>query len=295
MYRILFYILLLLPVCGFSQADTAYVAPYPQKFMATGFVANNLLMLSHGEKEYSPNNPLLAGAGFSVKNTVISVRLSQGVANLQGSEYGKTRITDFQIHNYGRKFITDVFIQNYRGFYNEGTDITLYPDLRVRQIGIEGSYLFNGGRFSAKAAFEQSERQVLSAGSWILGGGAYLLHIESGSGDPFIEGGSVDNLQIGINGGYAYSWVADRHWLLSGMVTGGLSLGRDLGLGTGAPVKVYPTALARGAASYSKKNWAAAFTMLISNRMLYAADNKDFTITSLGFQLSYVKHFDRIF
>lgn len=203
MYRILFYIVLLVPVCGFSQADTAYVAPYPQKFMVTGFTGYSLLMLSHNEKEYSPNNPLLAGVGFSVKNTVISVRFSQGVANLNGSEYGKTRITDFQVHNYGRKFITDIFIQNYRGFYNEGPPITLYPDLRVRQIGIEGSYLFNGQRFSAKAAFEQSERQLQSAASWVLGGGAYLLRVQSGGDEPYIEDGAIDNLQFGVNGGYA--------------------------------------------------------------------------------------------
>jgi hypothetical protein len=293
MYKLSYLFLILLPLFCFAQADSAYVAQYPQKFMVSGFVANNFLILSHGEKEYSPNSPLLAGAGFSIKNTVISLRLSQGVANLEGSEYGKTRITDFQIHNYGRKFITDIFIQNYRGFYNEGTGITLYPDLRVRQIGAEGSYLFNGGRFSAKAAFEQSERQLQSAGSWILGGGAYLLRIESGAGEPFIKGGAIDNLQFGVNGGYAYSWVVDEHWQLSGIATAGFSLGHDLGSGDGPPLKVYPTALARGAASYSKNNWAVAFTMLINNRLLYAADGIDYTITAAGFQLGYIRHFDK--
>ncbi|KOS08033.1 hypothetical protein AM493_19745 [Flavobacterium akiainvivens] len=284
-----------MPLFCFSQADSAYVAPYPQKFMATGFVANNLLMLTHGEKEYSPNSPLIVGAGFSIKNTIVSVRFSQGVANLQGSEYGKTRITDFQLHNYGRKFITDVFIQNYRGFYNEGSAITLYPDLRIRQIGAEGSYLFNGGQFSAKAAFEQRERQLLSAGSWVLGGGVYLLRLESGAAEPFIEGGRIDNLQFGANGGYAYSWVVNEHWQLSGIATAGLSLGHDLGSGDGASLKVYPTALARGAASYSKNNWAVAFTTIINNRLLYASGDEDYTITSIGFQLSYVRHFDRLF
>lgn len=54
-------------------------------------------------------------------------------------------------------FIVDLFYQNFKGYYQQqGQEITRYPELSVRQIGAEGSYLFNGNKFSAKAAFDLS-------------------------------------------------------------------------------------------------------------------------------------------
>ena len=98
--------------------------------------------------------------------------MGYAVADLQGKEYGKTKVLDFQIHNYGRNFIADVFVQNYKGFYTEKRKtITLYPDVSVRQIGAEGTYLFNGKTFSAKAAFQHSEKQLQSTGSFAIGVG----------------------------------------------------------------------------------------------------------------------------
>ena len=47
-------------------------------------------------------------------------------------------------------------------------------NLALRQTGIEYTHIYNHRRFSARAAFEQSELQIRSAGSFLLGGGIYL-------------------------------------------------------------------------------------------------------------------------
>lgn len=286
---------LLFAVCsGFAQrVDSLYIAPYPQKMSISPFVANNTLLVSNNDVEYSPNNPITVGVGFSIKNTVVNARLSYGVADLLGKEYGKTKVVDFQLHNYGRKFIIDVFIQNYKGFYNEDKqNITLYPDMAVRQIGAEGTYLFNGGQFSAKAAFQHSEKQLQSAGSFAIGAGLYNYRMHLGEILPDFGDEYVDNIQFGANAGYAYSWVVNKYWLLSGMITAGANVGNNPDNLKNIKLNVYPTAFARGAAAYSKNDWSVAFSMLIQNKLVYATKGNEFSVASLGMQFMYVKRFD---
>jgi len=284
---------LLAPALYCRAQDTLFVAQYPQKMTASVYVANNSLLLGSDTKDYEPNSPLTVGVGFSIKNTVVSARLGYAVADLQGKEYGRTKVLDFQLHNYGRNFIADVFVQNYKGFYTEKRKtITRYPDISIRQIGAEGTYLFNGKEFSAKAAFQQSEKQLQSAGSFAIGGGVYVYHLHLGDELPSLNEKYLDNIQVGVNGGYAYSWVVNSNWLLSGMATLGLNVGNDPESLKDVKLKVYPGVFSRIAASYNKLGYSVAFSMLIQNKLLYSGQGDTFTVTSLGMQLAFIKRFD---
>ena len=79
-------------------------------------------------------------------------------------------ITDFQIHRYGKKVLIDGYYQDYRGFFLErkNKEYILFPDLAVKRWGVEGTYVLRNKRFSMRAAFEQSEKQIKSAGSMLL-------------------------------------------------------------------------------------------------------------------------------
>jgi hypothetical protein len=280
-----------------TAADTAYIGHYSQKILLGGYVATNAVLLTTAGKNYYPNNPFNVGVIFALKNTVINAMFDYGVVSLKSKAYGKTRLTDFQIHNYGRKLMVDLFIQQYKGFYNsdlKGREIVRYPDLSVSQIGGEGTYVFNGDKFSNKAAFEQSERQRQSAGSVILGGGVYLYKIGLDSNMTIAGNSPFRNFQIGLNGGYAYSWVINDCWLLSGMAKVGASGVNEPQLAGDRKIRIYPTAFARGSAVYQKSTWAVSFLMLINNKSVYAYQNHT-QITSVNFQLAYVKHLDRIF
>lgn len=276
-----------------GQADTAYVATYEKKMMLAGFVANNSIQVQAGDKQYSPNNPMSVGAGFLLHHTVLNLRFGYGFIPIKGKEYGKTRSVDFQVHRYGRRFLLDLFYREYNGYYREEKEIiTLYPNLSVRQIGAEGTYIFNRRRFSAKAAFEQSEKQVRSAGSPLLGGGMYWHEIELDKNMPLPEHDPIDNFQLGLNAGYAYSWVIGRHWLLSGAATVGANFGNEPELLKDGKIKVYPTVFARGVASYHRSDWALSLSLLIHNKSVYLRDGDMLSLTSLNVQLGYVKHFD---
>lgn len=277
--------------------DTAYIRQYNQKISLGGYVATNEVLLTAAGKNYYPNNPLNVGVIFALKNTVINAMFDYGVASLKSKAYGKTRLTDFQVHNYSRKLMVDLFIQQYKGFYYsdfKGHGIIRYPDLSVSQIGGEGTYVFNGDKFSNKAAFEQSEQQLQSAGSVILGGGVYLYKVGLDSNMVITGNSPFNNFQAGLNGGYAYSWVINDRWLLSGMAKIGASAVNEPQLTGDGKIKIYPTAFARASAVYQKPAWAVSFLMLINNKSVYAYQNH-IQITSVNFQLAYVKHLDRIF
>lgn len=260
----------------------------------TGFLSYNTLGIDYKEKEYQPNNPMKIGAAFSINNTFINFKYSLGFASMTDEDKGQTKSFDFQIHQYSRRFLIDLFYQEYKGFYHEKNEdeIELYPDTQVRQIGAEVGYIFKSNQFSAKAAFEYAEEQLKSAGSFVIGGGAYLHRLSPGEELSESDKNRVDNFQVGVNGGYAYSWVPNEHWLFSGIITAGANFGNETAMLKESKVKIYPTIFARGSAGYHKPGWAAYFSLLIHTKSINYIDDKNFDITSTGLQVSYVKRFD---
>jgi hypothetical protein len=277
---------------GQSAVDTAYIGQYPQKMMVKAFISRSSIEIGHNDKDYSPNNPTRVGVGFSLKNTVVNLSSSFGIFPVE-KDHGETKSTDFQIHNYGRKFLIDLFYQNYRGFYNDEDNIALYPETSAQLIGGELTYVFNHNRFSTKAALEQTEKQLQSAGSYLLGGGAY--HYKLRFEDAFGANKSrVNNFQLGVNAGYGYSWVINEHWLLSGMATVGINAGNEVDALEDGKITLYPTAFARGGCNYRKNDWGIGMSFLVNNKLIYYTQD-DFSLTSVNLQITYVKHFDRIF
>lgn len=260
----------------------------------TGFLSYNTLGIDYEEKEYQPNNPMKIGAAFSVNNTFINFKYSLGFASMTDEDKGQTKSFDFQVHQYSRRFLIDLFYQEYKGFYHEKNEdeIELYPDTQVRQIGAEVGYIFKSNQFSAKAAFEYAEEQLKSAGSFVIGGGAYLHRLSPGEELSESDKNRIDNFQVGVNGGYAYSWVPNEHWLFSGIITAGANFGNETVMLKEGKVKIYPTVFARGSAGYHKPGWAVYFSLLIHTKSINYVDDKKFDITSIGMQLAYVKRFD---
>ncbi|MDV6168591.1 DUF4421 family protein [Flavobacterium sp. DG1-102-2] len=275
-----------------QSVDTTYIGQYPQKMMVKAFVSRNGIVIGHNDKDYSPNNPVRLGFGFSLKNTVVNLSSSFGIFPAE-KDYGDTKSVDFQIHNYGKKILVDLYYQKYKGFYNDNGNVTLYPSTSAQMIGGELTYVFNHKRFSTKAALEQTEKQLQSAGSFLLGGGAYHYRIRLeeafGAGNS-----SVNNFQLGVNAGYGYSWVINEHWLLSGMATVGVNAGNEVDVLEDGKIKLYPTAFARGGAGYHKNDWGIGMSFLVNNKLLYYTTDS-FSLTSVNLQITYIKHFDSVF
>lgn len=184
----------------------------------------------------------------------------------------------------------------HRFFQENKNELLLYPDLSVQQIGAEGTYIFNSNKFSAKAAFGQKEQQILSAGSYLLGSGIYWHKLRPDASMEPDDSSAFENLQLGLNFGYAYSWVIDERWLVSGMATVGANFGNEQRALKENRIKAYPTAFARFSTVYKKEDWSVSFAMLINHKSVYpAAGGSPFAINAFNMQVTYVKQLQSIF
>lgn len=281
-----------------AQADSCYIRPVEHKIGTRAYIGQNFMLLNYeqggNEREFLPNSPVQLGLGFSIYNTIIGLDFGYGFHFQDKETYGETKAFDFQVHHYGRKFVVDLYVQQYKGFYEEsGKDILLYPDMRINRYSAHGYYVFNHRQFSYKALFAQTERQVRSAGSWLLGTDICRIKIRAEELQTSRGGPHSYNYQIGLNGGYAYIWALGRYWNLGISSTAGLSLGRKAFKSSGSGVSVYPTISPRFSCVYDRGEWA--LTTSFAGNALFMPIRKDesFNMLSGTFQFAFVKRWGK--
>lgn len=140
---------------------------------------------------------------------------------------GDTVQTNIVLNKYWRQNAMDIYYQDFRGFYvsSPGTELSLrkagrypqLPDARVRNLGFNWYFAINPEKYSLRAAFSQSERQLESGGSWIWT--CYYNHLSINLGANFIPGtggGGIEgppNLDsghfdtAGFGAGYGYTYI----------------------------------------------------------------------------------------
>lgn len=279
--------------------DTTYIKTFPEKLDVSLYLAQNILYLDQqletGEtKEFRPNSPPNLGASIAVKNTVIFFGKGQSLNFLRDRDKGRTKSWDLQIRTYGRKIVLDFGIQRYKGFYsNDGGEITLYPDMKVTKYNFYGLYVFNHNRYSFKGAYTQKEKQLKSAGSWIAGAETYITKIRSDSSFMLNESTYLDNFQIGVNGGYAYTWVLGKYWDISLSCTLGVTLGSEQMKRFGRDrIKFAPTVYPRFSVGYSRRTWAVGLFALDNITFPAMSNTSNVAVHSGKIRLAYLKRFD---
>ena len=223
----------------------------------------------------------------------LSILYAQNLFRLKNKTNLKTRSIDIQAHKYGKRILIDAYYQDYTGFYiDRGKgNYTLFPTLSTQQIGVESTYVWRADKFSARAAFEQSERQVKSAGSLLFGSGFYWHRIEPDAKTENVSTEAFENFQIGFHVGYGYSWVAGKHWLLTGAFMGGLNFGNQMDVLQDFNIKIYPTSITRFSFVYLKDDWTVALSGIFNNKSVYPMDSKPIRLITPSIQLSFTKHF----
>lgn len=286
---------------SYSQVDYNYIGFFEQKIAVKGFLAKKYVFLFHEYDElisrtYMPNNPFELGLGLSLNNTAFSFGYGYGFSFMRDKERGKTSSFDFQFHHYGRKYTFDIFFQKYKGFYMEddNTDIEfeLCPDLEIKKYGFDAHYIFNNKKFSYKAAFNQSEKQLRSAGSFLLGGGVYYTHIQSDTSFIYNDKNQLKNFQFGISGGYAYTWVIKRDYFINVSATGGIHFGNEtIGRIGKDKLEVYPSIFPRISMGYNQENWSVGFSYLGNMIFPSFTENNSIGLMSGNFQFTYTHRF----
>lgn len=136
-----------------------------------------------------------------------------------GSNYGiNLRIKSFKtremdIHQWG--FDED------GSFDEKYNNVELWDDVDIHTTILDGYYMFNGKRFSYAAAYDQSVKQIRSAGSFMIGAMWFQTTLDFAQrlNAPMIQlMGDIGSMKIqegALGAGYAYNWVPVKNLLLN--------------------------------------------------------------------------------
>ena len=235
--------------------DTDYVRVYKDELTTRVYLSrkqngyNLSEALASPWLKYKTNDNLLLGVGYTYTFLTINLAVKMPFINQDDGIYGKSKYLDLTAHGIFRSFIVDLYLQWNSGYYISNPEKILpgwntdleYPqrgDMRTNIVGLNVQYLLNSSRYSYKAAFVQNEFQKRSAGSPIFGIEAYWMlgMTDSAMLDPKIPQSGflgnatfnqVDIANLGINGGYAYTFVWKEKLCLSLSATVGPSIGNN--------------------------------------------------------------------
>ena len=279
-----------------AQSDSTYIAPFRQEFSTGIYSYYQFTRLTHhiddnNSTTYIPNSPL--GFGLSVSYKKFGLSVGMGFKALRNPKFGKTRVIDWQYHYYGRKLILDFFLQNYKGFYSRGDDrtIILHPDITLAQYGLFGQYIFNNKKFSYRAAFNQSERQLRSAGSFQLGGGFYYNYVSSDTSLVINDKKKLKSYQLALSGGYVYTWVIERDYHIA--------LGMSMGVNFGTEnfnmkkIEVSPNIFPRISTGYNADSWSVRLSFVLNRIYVSRNENLNMLFNTGYAELSFTKRFEK--
>jgi hypothetical protein len=222
-------------VIAFGPSDSVrskYIGHFPNYFFIWPVVKQRSISFdiqnanNRGQKlTYRPNGNYNLGFGMYVFKIGFELSFSVQPNASSQRQYGHSQNTDLQWNMLGKNFGLDLFTQNYNGFYQTdaskpvgaGIPYPQRPDISIWNTGVNGIYLFNSDKYSIRAAYNFSERQLKSAGSFLLTGtvNAFSLRADSAVYGPRYESAfgvnadfsKLDYTTVSIAPGYAHTFV----------------------------------------------------------------------------------------
>lgn len=163
----------------------------------------------------SPSSGGYYGVGLGWNG--IGVSLVDDISSSQDNDeekYGKSTYENYTMFFYGRQYGVDLYYQRYKGCFlnnpgdfglQEGDPETIRPDLELSALGLNAYFVFSGD-FSMVAAFNQTERQLRSGGSFLFM--VSLMRFVIDSDGPLFPAGHDGGGYAGFRGGRFYSMAA---------------------------------------------------------------------------------------
>jgi hypothetical protein len=236
---LIFFLFFLPSICIAQEPDsTEYYRTYEDKFNIQLLFKTRPthLQLANDDNRilFRPNSRPQIGIGGSVVNIgfALYVRMPKSIGR-EPSTFGETDYTDFQFNYYRSHFALTLHYLKYSGFYvNNAADfdtppsVPLYPlseDVALEGGSFVGLYLLDAERLSFRAPYNNFDRQMVEAGSflamteishYVLGSDS--LVVPEGFLDFFdnssdLQGGSFTSLSL--MPGYTRTFVADEFYL----------------------------------------------------------------------------------
>jgi hypothetical protein len=235
-----------------KKFDTRYLRDYSAYIFPTVYLASftqGVTFNTNGQPfrtvDYQPSQPVRIGGSLFYKWLGLAFSLPLAMDPDQERRLGKTKSLDFQFNFYFRRWGLDAYYQDYRNFYinnsggifpNYNTDVQVQrTDIKTFNMGANAFYVFNHKKFSYQAAFNQAERQLKSAGSFIMMGSFTRFQINADSAMVPLLNPATSNRDLfitrglfaasGISVGYAHTFVIKKKAFFSLTLLPGIALG----------------------------------------------------------------------
>lgn len=238
-------LLLIAPSFSQDKSDSTkavYIDKFPDKFFFWPLLRKRTLSFDIKNRntnsqsvKYKPNNPYTLGFGVYLFEVTAEFSFALPINEKSSAAYGNTDVREFHANILGSSWGINAYSQRYGGFYYpdrskpSGDIFIKRPDIELHNLGINGIYAFNSDRFSLKAAYNFSEQQLKSMGSFIITGNLNTFSLDADSAivtQSSVQQGStsdfqqMNNTQLSVAGGYTYTLVYKSFF-----INGALSIG----------------------------------------------------------------------
>jgi hypothetical protein len=189
------------PFTSYDSSRAYYIKPYPDHFFLWPVLKQRRLQFTlqdipdrNKKLVYRSNKPYSLGIGMYLFEVVLELTAAIPLNTRSEEIYGESHARDVQLNLFGKQWGIDLVYQRYEQFYITDPDSEIAggiaypqrPDILTRNMGITGSYFFNHRKFSFRSSYNYADRQLKSAGSFMVLGGVTGFKAQ---GDSAIIGG----------------------------------------------------------------------------------------------------------
>lgn len=232
--------ILFLTILFYSKAqkiDTCFVEPCKKKIsMRTHYNFRNysFVLKSSNNSEalvkYAPNLRNALGFGATYYNIALNLLVKLPDSEKKIFNLGNTEYYDIRLNFNLRKFYNTFYYKNYSVFYLKDNDVLISTiqkeplvtrtDIELTSYGYEMYYVFNSSRYSLNAAYKHTERQKISAGSFLLfselnyqrlvSDSTIIPQLQKSSFSKYSDIENIEQYSINMLVGYTYNFVKNR-------------------------------------------------------------------------------------
>lgn len=159
-----------------------YIKGFPDYFFVYPVLKQRSLNFELAKRDrssvltYLPNNTYNLGLGMYLFELGLEFSFAVPLREQSLTRFGESESRDLNLNVLTKRWGVDALVQKYSGFYildqgNRPPADAPYPqrpDVVTRNFGLAWHYLFNHQKFSFRSAYNFSERQLYSSGSFIL-------------------------------------------------------------------------------------------------------------------------------
>jgi hypothetical protein len=159
-----------------------YIKSFPEYFFLYPVLKQRSLNFELAKRDgssiltYKPNNTYNLGLGVYLFELGLEISFAIPLQERSIERFGESEARDLHLNVFTKRWGLDALYQRYSGFYvvdkeNEPEATEPYPqrpDIATKNFGLSWHYLFNHQKFSFRSAYNFSERQLYSKGSFLL-------------------------------------------------------------------------------------------------------------------------------